>query len=1258
MSRRVPSLASEGAPEQSTCISALGHRNRFSLLAIDEDDDEDEPEENGQQQSEHGQDQTPESRNTSNQESSASSTPSIAEPNEKAASSSPAQDTQQYEIGSISLFSHVEELLRFRGRIDGHDAVFLIDSGSTHDFISAEFVRRHGVKTHVVDEHFSVTLADGRTTAETRRCTAPLKVTISNESEQQSFTVFSLMKYDAILGRPWLTKNNPQINYQTNEVKIGSKEPWTARVPTESLREQPASGIEVNLISGKQARHALRKGDDGFLAWVTAKDPMEGRTVDNTDRNNQERMELFALLEEYKDVFPDELPAALPPRRSIDHRIEILPGSRPPARPPFRLSKPLLDELQTQLGSLLEKGLIEPSRSPFGAPVFFVKKSDGSLRLVCDWRELNKITVKNEACLPNIDDIFDTVQGSKFFTKLDLRSGYNQVRIDEEDVPKTAINTPLGHFQFKVMGFGLCNAPATFQSLMNDVLRPYLRKFVVVFLDDILIFSRSWKEHLEHVHLVLEALRKHQLFGKLSKCLFGATETLYLGHCISGSTIAPDPQKLLAVEGWPIPKNVSQVRSFLGFANYFRRFVPHYAELAKPLDLITGKNSIFSWNEERQQAFEDIKSALVSAPVLRLADVSKPFRVHTDASDTALGAVLFQEHDDCWLPVAYASRKLTPAEKNYTIMERETLAVVFALNSWRLYLFKHFDVFTDNRGVVYLQTKQHLSKRELRWTEFLADFNFSTHHIPGKQNCADSLTRQGDVTLGAEVYSLEFSLDLHPDYAEEIAKGYDSDPESSHIIRRLSASKDDAFHDRYLWDETRERLYLIESSPARLCVPKGPIRLQLLQENHDCPFSGHQGRDRTFWNLSRHFFWPGMGRSVKEFVKSCESCQRNKSARLKVGLLQPLPVPARPWENLSMDFVMGLPRTDQNHDAIFTFVDRLTKYVHLIPTTSSVDAEGAARLYVDHVFSAHGLSKSIVSDRDPRFTSAFFKEVFALLEVKLQLSTANHPQTDGMTERMNRVIEECLRTFVNHRQTNWDQFLPLCQFAINNSRQASTDESPFFLNSGQHPLTPSSLVDARTNVDSTSPSGEWLKDREEALKTARDAMLAAQARQAFYSDRGRKVLELYVGDKVMVHRDFLVMPEARNRPCDKLRPRWYGPFTVTAQITTNAFKLDLPHQLKCHPVFNITALKKYHQSDFEGRYTDPPPPITDLDGFERYIVEKILAHRRNRRGLQFLVKWVGYPDATWEPEAFLKNEVGDDLVPLQSYKNNAWVRLD
>ena len=551
--------------------------------------------------------------------------------------------------------------------------------------------------------------------------------------------------------------------------------------------------------------------------------------------------------------------------------------------------------------------------------------------------------------------------------------------------------------------------------------------------------------------------------------------------------------------------------------------------------------------------------------------------------------------------------------------------------------------------MLYLRSKSNLSKRESRWVEFLADFHFSTHHVPGRNNPADPLSRQAK-ELDLEMNNIKFSIDLNPDFAKDLSEGYADDPELAHIIKRPKSSSRDVFPDRYVWDEGKQRLYLIESSPVRLCVPRGPLRLLLLQENHDCPFSGHPGRDRTPWNLSKHFYWPHMGRSVKDFVKSCESCKRSKSSRNKVGLLQPLPVPDQPWHNIFMDFIMGLPLTPMKNDAVFTFVDRLTRYVHLIPTTSTIDAEGAAQLYIKHIFSAHGLSKSIVSDRDPRFTASFFKEVFSLLGVKLQMSTSNHPQTDGLTERVNRVLEDCLRSFVNHRQSNWDEFLPLCQFAINNSYQASACESPFFLNSGHHPLTPSSLVDESAGRDFTCDQRprQWLKEQEEALRMAKDAMKAAQTRQAFYSDRGRSDPEFNVGDHVLVHRQFLLTPEARDRPCDKLRPRWY--FKIVKVINNNAYRLVLPHYMRSHPVFNVSALKHYHGNEIVGRQVEPPPPITDADGFERYYVEKILSHRRDRHGLKYLVKWTGYPEATWEPERYLKNELGQDLEPLKSYK--------
>ena len=373
----------------------------------------------------------------------------------------------------------VHKLLRLNGKINGCQAHMLLDSGSTHDFVSAEFVRRYKIPMEPGKGTFKVTLADGTSSEHQHQVTEQVKIVVRDFSKQRRFTILPTCSVDIILGKPWLTRHSPDINFRTNEIVLNSD---SLPVSQEEPMISSDSPCECNIISGKQARHELRAGGKGYLTMVYRDEEKTGCS---------KATDMKELLCEYSDVFPSELADVLPPQREMDHDITTEPGAKPLSKPAYRLSQPELDELQLQITDLLKKGLIEPSKSPYGAPVFFVRKSDGTLRMVCDWRELNKITNKNQACLPSIDDLFDTVQGNAYFTKLDLRSGYNQIRINDADVPKTAINTPLGHFQLGLMGFGLTNAPATFQSLMNSILSPYLRKFVVVFLDDILNFSRT-----------------------------------------------------------------------------------------------------------------------------------------------------------------------------------------------------------------------------------------------------------------------------------------------------------------------------------------------------------------------------------------------------------------------------------------------------------------------------------------------------------------------------------------------------------------------------------------------------------------------------------------------------------------------------------------------------------------------------------------------------------------------------------------------
>ena len=767
------------------------------------------------------------------------------------------------EVGVLTSSTRfVNSLLIVKVVARGREAKALIDSGATHSFVSEMWVEKSNVPTYFTGQMITATLADGRRQVIRERKTKDQEWRIGDFCWQEPLTVIPLQpRYDIVLGKPWLAAHNPDIDFSRNIVHVCSGKRTHCLLAAEQDEvsrqdEDPhplaASTCNVEFMNIQQARKAIKRGAGCIfvnLKSVSNVEPEEEERsgfIENSISDNLDhiqRRDLQQLLNRHEKCFRRDLPMKLPPARRTDHEIKVEEGSRPPSRPPFRMSAPELDELQRQLQQLLDHGFIETSNSPYGAPVFFVKKADGSLRLVCDWRALNKITTKVQACLPNIDDLFDCVRGAKYFSKLDLKSGYHQVRIKDEDVSKTAINTPFGQFQFRVMGFGLTNAPATFMSVMNDVLRPFLRKSVIIFLDDILVFSRSWREHLHQLDAVLLSLEQESLFCNPVKCQFGLYEVKFLGHVVSGSRLSPDPDKLEAVAKWPVPRTVTDVRRFLGFTNFFRRFIEDYSAMSRSLERLTGKQTKFTWSTEQQEGFNKLRQALLKAPVLMIADVHRPFRVVSDASDTAIGAVLLQQDDAGeWHPVAYTSRRFRPEESNYTIMERETLAAIHALRVWRLYLFNHFELATDNQGVVYLNSKKNLTKREARSIEFLADYDVEIVHRPGKENMADPLSRITDegndqvnrcseshsclatdsnndedaYDVLSDVGGTEVSICAEPKFKGLLAEGYSKDKKMKRTIDRLK--RNPKLEDPYFWNSLEERLYLRTDGRQRSCV--------------------------------------------------------------------------------------------------------------------------------------------------------------------------------------------------------------------------------------------------------------------------------------------------------------------------------------------------------------------------------------------------------------------------------------------------------
>ncbi|KAJ9513208.1 hypothetical protein QJQ45_029304 [Haematococcus lacustris] len=1111
--------------------------------------------------------------------------------------------------------------------------------------------------------------------------------------------------FDVLLGNDWLNEHEAVMSYQDKTLSLACDKgepvvlPCTPADKSESGQSavsNPASFL-VNalrakppLASAKVAARWLRKGGTGVLALIT---------VDNSSTPDPAPAEpdlppgvsqaLNALLDEYADVFAPI--TSLPPERPVGHAIPLVPDARPSVVPQYRMSQEEHAELKKQVQDLLAKGMIEPSSSPFAAPILFVKKKSGELRMCLDYRQLNKITIRDQYPLPRIDDLFDKLSGCTVFSSLDLQAGYNQIRITPEDVPKTAFRTPDGHYQFKVLSFGLCNAPATFQRVMNDAFAPVLNQCALVYLDDILVMSKSVDEHLKHLRKVFDLLRLNKLFAKQSKCEFMRTTLKFLGHVIFAGAIAVDPEKIKSISSWPVPQSLQQLQSFLGAANFVRKFVHNFSVLAAPLTDLCGKaGDSFLWHNwpaDELKAFASLKAAVAQVPMLRLPDHTQPFQVYCDASLQGVGAVLMQDG----YPLAYLSKKLSSAERNYTTGEQELLALITACKEWRCYLEGvPFTLFTDHKPLTALPTQKVLSRRQARWMEFLSRFTFDLQYLPGDANPADPLSRipagpqdcamvcvvttrqqakqsleRGEVRVAqalpqvppvgtpsnaptavdalaprptvsdnpvaahhsrlpeleapsAADTSVHYpAAPAHPlELADHLVHGYRLDPAFTAEADLSGMYMDD----HGLWRRTGKGTVMVPNDPE--------LREYILHEMHDAAYAGHVGITKTLERLSRVFYWDTMRSDVRHYVTTCDACQRDKSSTLKPGgLLNPLSIPDYRWESVSMDLITKLPSASHGFDAICVFVDRLSKMVHFVPCKESMNAKGFARLFVDNVFKLHGLPKDMVSDRGPHFHNTFWHHVQKLLGMRGSLSSSYHPQSDGQTERYNRVLEEMLRHYISPTQADWPDYLSLAEFAVNNSWQESIKSTPFLVNTGQSPITPMlhSLPDKGRCPEGLSYATWW----QEAVAKAKLCMQAAQQRQAAYANQDRRDVHYKVGQMVLLSTKNMRLKPGKAR---KLLPRFVGPFKVLDLVGQVAVNLQLPASMsRLHPVFHVSLIKPYTGTDVGFM----PPPVEWLDEEPVYYVE--------RKAKEYLVQWEGY-DAdhnTWEPRS---NLVGCDKI--------------
>ncbi|KAL0540047.1 hypothetical protein IC582_024275 [Cucumis melo] len=1107
----------------------------------------------------------------------------------------------------------------------GHYALVLFDSGSSHSFISSAFVSHARLEVEPLHHVLSVSTPSGECMLSKEKVKA-CQIEIAGHVIEVTLIVLDMLDFDVILGMDWLAANHASIDCSRKEVTFNPPSMASFKFKGGGSKSLP------QVISAIRASKLLSQGTWGILASV----------VDTREADVSLSSE--PVVRDYPDVFPEELPG-LPPHREVEFAIELEPGTVPISRAPYRMAPAELKELKVQLQELLDKGFVRPSVSPWGAPVLFVKKKDGSMRLCIDYRELNKVTVKNRYPLPRIDDLFDQLQGATVFSKIDLRSGYHQLRIKDEDIPKTAFRSRYGHYEFIVMSFGLTNAPAVFMDLMNRVFREFLDTFVIVFIDDILIYSKTEAEHEEHLRMVLQTLRDNKLYAKFSKCEFWLKQVSFLGHVVSKAGVSVDPAKIEAVTGWTRPSTVSEVRSFLGLAGYYRRFVENFSRIATPLTQLTRKGAPFVWSKACEDSFQTLKQKLVTAPVLTVPDGSGNFVIYSDASKKGLGCVLMQQGK----VVAYASRQLKSHEQNYPTHDLELAAVVFALKIWRHYLYgEKIQIFTDHKSLKYFFTQKELNMRQRRWLELVKDYDCEILYHPGKANVvADALSRKvshsaalitrqaplhrdlerAEIAVSVGTVTMQLAqLTVQPTLRQRIIDAQSNDP---YLVEK-----------RGLAEAGQTAEFSLSSDGGllferRLCVPSdSAVKTELLSEAHSSPFSMHPGSTKMYQDLKRVYWWRNMKREVAEFVSKCLVCQQVKAPRQKpAGLLQPLSIPEWKWENVSMDFITGLPRTLKGFTVIWVVVDRLTKSAHFVPGKSTYTASKWAQLYMSEIVRLHGVPVSIVSDRDARFTSKFWKGLQTAMGTRLDFSTAFHPQTDGQTERLNQVLEDMLRACALEFPGSWDSHLHLMEFAYNNSYQATIGMAPFEALYGRCCRSPVCWGEVG---EQRLMGPELVQSTNEAIQKIRSRMHTAQSRQKSYADVRRKDLEFEIGDKVFLK----VAPMKgvlRFERRGKLSPRFVGPFEILERIGPVAYRLALPPSLSAvHDVFHVSMLRKYvpdpsHVVDYE------PLEIDENLSYTEQPVEMLAREVKTLRNKEIpLVKvlWRNHriEEATWERE--------------------------
>jgi transposase InsO family protein len=1074
----------------------------------------------------------------------------------------------------------------------------LLDIGASANFISSDLVTQYDIPASSLPESVPLNLADGSSATPVSQFAPSLSLTIGNHSELTSLMI-TRTSHPLVLGLPWFQTHNPSVHFRNHTLSFSSC-PDSCTI---------SSSAPVVLLPAPQLDASVPETLSVCLASVSPSSPVS---------------ELPAEYLDFADVFDENRSHALPPHRQCDLEIRLVDPSLPlPYKPLYNLSRTETQALKDWIDVSLSRGHIRPSQSSAGAPVFFVKKKDGGLRPCVDYRELNSNTVRDRFPLPLISQILDRLSGANWFTTLDLKGAYNLVRIKEGCEHLAAFRTPFGLFEPLVIPFGLTNAPSVFQRFINQIFSDLLDVQVIIYLDDLLIFSKTREEHVQAVHSVLARLREHSLVATLPKCHFNQQSVSFLGYIISDTGIRMCPSKTAAVTDWPVPSSVTAVQSFVGFVNFYRRFIDHFSTRVAPLVALTRKDVPFLWSSTCQSAFDDLKHVICSDVILPHPNPDIPFTLETDASDIALGAVLSQpDASGNHRPVSFYSRSLLPAERNYTVHDRELLAIVRALRHWRHHLQGSAfptTIFCDHKNLLFFRTSQRLKPRHARWAETLSEYNFVLQFIPGAQNTsADALSRIAVPEKGDSQPPTNYNrneITILPDHlwANRLETAGTEWPE---YIRRFLLNdcwpeevKDTRFLEKQLtnfslFDETLQ--YQTDKHGK---VPYLPVleRAKTFARFHDN--LGHLATSSVYPLLQRRYWWPTMRKDLVTYVARCPRCQLNKSPHHSTVTDQkqptrPVPPVALPFERFGIDFVQNLALTKRGNRHILTCIDYATRWVIARAVPEMTSAAVISFLY-EEILLKFGAPYEIISDRGSSFLSEAVAEFERLHGIQHRATSPYHPCTNGLVERMHSMLGHSITTLSDSHPERWDEYLNQALFALRVRTHAVTGYSPFYLLYGVEPRLPG---DTAPPPETMVPLDEL--ERKEAIAdfTARNLDELGQHRAAAYQLSVAQALRMTertkdLNDAPAHYFSVGDMVKMKHHDKRKFEYSWRGPYHVIALghpgtyqlMDPSGRQLDTPiNQRDLAPWLAATIDNEDFFYDGTSHISSEPAPLTTL----------------------------------------------------------------